>query len=42
MTNKKVIFQSDAMDCGSTCLAIVAGHYGRHPDPGKEAGDFFK
>ena len=24
--------QKDAMDCGPTCLAMVAGHYGRHPD----------
>ena len=24
--------QRDAMDCGPACLAMVAGHYGRHPD----------
>ena len=26
------IGQADAMDCGPTCLAMVAEHYGRHPD----------
>ncbi|WP_298574590.1 peptidase domain-containing ABC transporter [uncultured Porphyromonas sp.] len=26
------IRQQDAMDCGPSCLAMIAGHYGLHPD----------
>lgn len=26
------IRQQDAMDCGPSCLAMIAGHYGLYPD----------
>ena len=28
----RIIFQTDFMDCGATCLKIVASHYGRYLD----------
>ncbi|WP_235316225.1 peptidase domain-containing ABC transporter [Porphyromonas crevioricanis] len=27
-----MIMQRDTMDCGPSCLAIIASHYGKHPD----------
>ena len=32
MTNKRVIFQRDAMDCGVAAFAMIAAHYGRNLD----------
>lgn len=32
MRSLKILFQRDAMDCGSTCLAIVSEYHGRKQD----------
>lgn len=31
-TCPELVLQQDAMDCGPSCLAMIAGHYGLHPD----------
>ena len=31
-TRPELVLQQDAMDCGPSCLAMIAGHYGLHPD----------
>ena len=31
-TRQELVLQQDAMDCGPSCLAMIAGHYGLHPD----------
>lgn len=28
----KICYQRDAMDCGPSCLAIIAKHYGQQAD----------
>lgn len=31
-TRPELVLQQDAMDCGPSCLAMIAGYYGLHPD----------
>lgn len=35
----RVIQQRDAMDCGPSCLAVIAEHYGLHPERDKLRAD---
>jgi ABC transporter, ATP-binding protein len=31
-TRQELVLQQDTMDCGPSCLAMIAGRYGLHPD----------
>lgn len=31
-TRPELVLQQDTMDCGPSYLAMIAGHYGLHPD----------
>ena len=37
----RLIRQKDAMDCGPSCLAMIASHYSRNKDVRKFRNDCF-